>query len=179
MRIRCCLRYNVDTYMHKSRIISDCKRSGVSAAATRTHKSALPRVTDAAQSALELMDLKAPDQDIVLFIADIVDAFWLIPFHMSERRYFCAQLRRKWCTHTHTRTHTRTAQGSGSRMAPLTFAAVTALALRWVQSLGTDFRLQTYVDEAVVALKSTPDRIKRVATVIATHGNIGNKVDVD
>lgn len=45
--------------------------------------------------------------------------------------------------------------------------------------MGTDFRLQTYVDEAVVALKSTPDRIKRVATVIATHGNIGNKVDVD
>ena len=105
VRIRCCLRYNVDTYMHKSRIISDCKRSGVSAAATRTHKSALPRVTDAAQSALELMDIKAPDQDIVLFIADIVDAFWLIPFHMSERRYFCAQLRRKWCTHTHTHTH--------------------------------------------------------------------------
>ena len=113
-----------------------------------------------------------------LYIADIVDAFWLIPFHMSERRYFCAQLRRKWCTHTHTHTHQNCA-GLRLQNGASDLCSSHGLSVAVGSEFGTDFRLQTYVDEAVVALKSTPDRIKRVATVIATHGNIGNKVDVD
>ena len=155
------LKYNADTeqYVHKSRIILDCKRSGVSEVASRTHKSVLPRITDAVRSALELLDTKTDDQVVTLFIADIVDAFWLIPLHFSERKYFCARLRNKWYVYT------RTAQGS--RMAPLTFAAVMALASRWIQSLGSDFRLQTYVDDPLVVLRTKPEEVKQVATTIA------------
>ena len=155
------LKHNADTghYVHKSRIILDCKRSGVSEAASRTHKSVLPRITDAVKSALELLDTKTDDQVVTLFIADIVDAFWLIPLHFNERRYFCAGLRNKWYVYT------RTAQGS--RMAPLTFAAVMALASRWIQSLGSDFRLQTYVDDPLMVLRTKPEEVKQVATTVA------------
>ena len=48
------------------------------------HNSVLPRVTDAVMSALQLMSAKQSDQQVQLFIADIVDAFWLVPLHVSE-----------------------------------------------------------------------------------------------
>lgn len=59
-----------------------------------------------------------------LYIADIVDAFWLIPLRRDERRFFCAKLRDKYYMFN------RAARGS--RMAPLIFAAVMTLASRWV-----------------------------------------------
>lgn len=114
-------KYNPDTgqYISKSRIILDCKRSGVSITSARTHKSVLPRITDAVSSSLALLDNSLDGQEVTMFIADIVDAFWLVPLHPTERRFFCAKLRVKFYMFT------RTAQGS--RMAPLTFAAVMAM----------------------------------------------------
>ena len=61
----------------KSRIILDCKRSSVSKAAKRTHKAVLPRVTDAVQSLLRTM--ARSQEGVTMLIADITDAFWLIP----------------------------------------------------------------------------------------------------
>ena len=56
-----------------------------------------------------------------------MDAFWLIPLTIAERPFFVAGLRGLfYCFH-------RTAQGS--RAAPLTFAAIIALASRWIQSI--------------------------------------------
>ena len=60
-------------------------------------------------------------------IIDIIDAFWLIPLRHCERRFFCAKLHNKFYAFL------RTAQGS--RAAPLTFAAIIALAGRLIQSL--------------------------------------------
>ena len=156
------MKYNPDTdqYTYKARIILDCKRSGVSKRAQRTHKSVLPRATDAILSVLHLMARKQSGQDIQLFIADIVDAFWLIPLHVSERRYFCAHLR------GHYYLFTRTAQGS--RMAPLTFAAIMSVASRWVQSLSNEYAMQVYVDDPLVAILAEPHRTKRLACVIAS-----------
>ena len=156
------MKYNPDTdqYTYKARIILDCKRSGVSKRAQRTHKSVLPRATDAILSVLHLMAQKQSGQDIQLFIADIVDAFWLIPLHVSERRYFCAHLRGQYYLFT------RTAQGS--RMAPLTFAAIMSVASRWVQSLSNEYAMQVYVDDPLVAILAEPHRTKRLACVIAS-----------
>eukprot|EP00435_Cladocopium_sp_Y103_P021519 s4006_g5.t1 len=156
------MKYNPDTdqYTYKARIILDCKRSGVSKRAQRTHKSMLPRATDAVLSVLHLMAQKRPGQEIQLFIADIVDAFWLVPLHVSERRYFCAYLR------GHYYLFTRTAQVS--RMAPLTFAAIMSVASRWIQSLSDEYAMQVYVDDPLVAILAEPQRIKRLACVIAS-----------
>ena len=123
------VKYNPDTKQstHKSRIILDCKRSLVSKAAVRSHKSVLPRVSDAVQSTLAMMAEREESEAVTLFVADIIDAFWLIPLAVEERRYFCARLRDTYYMYT------RTAQGS--RAAPLTFAVIIALAARWVQSI--------------------------------------------
>ena len=80
------LKYNLDTgqYISKSRIILDCKRSGVSLTSVRTHKSVLPRTTDAVSSSLELFDNVTEGHEFTMFIAGIVDAFWLITYGTSD-----------------------------------------------------------------------------------------------
>ena len=71
----------------KVRIILDCKKSGVSLAAARSHRSPLPRVLDAVRAALGQMPL-GPEEGFDQLVADIVDAFWLIPLRHSERKFF-------------------------------------------------------------------------------------------
>ena len=75
-------KYNPDTGAHttKVRIILDCKRSGASKAADRKYKEVLPRITDAIASALKLLSYAINDEKTELFIADVSDAFWLVPF---------------------------------------------------------------------------------------------------
>ena len=152
----------------KSRIILDCRRSSVSKVAHRTHKSVLPRVSDAIQSTLALMGDCRGDETVTFLIADIVDAFWLIPLKKCERRFFTARLRGVYYSFE------RTAQGS--RSAPLTFAAIIALASRWVQSILStaryggmhteEARLQTYVDDPIFSIRGDEERRTRVAAVV-------------
>eukprot|EP00435_Cladocopium_sp_Y103_P032334 s1069_g8.t1 len=171
-KIGCIIKQKVNhltgTVTNKTRIILDCKRSMVSKVATRTHKSVLPRVSDAIQSTLTMQSDCRQDESITLLVADVVDAFWLIPLRKEERRYFCAKLRGKYyCFH-------RTAQGS--RAAPLTFAAVIALASRWVQSVVAtprrqglrteEARVQTYVDDPLFTIRGTEHRQKRLTATI-------------
>ena len=152
-------RTNPDTgqVVKKVRIILDCKRSCVSSMARRTHKAVLPRLTDAVYSALELMK-GCVDSEQSLLVADIVDAFWLIPLRAEERRFFVARLR------GHYYVFLRTAQGS--RAAPLTFAAIAAIGARWVQSLSDEFRMQMYVDDPLTVLRGSWDRRRRLAATI-------------
>ena len=156
------------TVTTKTRIILDCKASSVSRVADRTHKSVLPRVTDAIQSALSVQaDLRA-GESLVFLVADVVDAFWLIPLRKEERRFFCAKLRGGYYCFL------RTAQGS--RGAPLTFAAVIALAARFVQSIHStpmhhslwteEARMQVYVDDPLFMIRGSGARVKQLAAVI-------------
>jgi len=158
----------------KSRIILDCRRSLVSKVAHRTHKSVLPRVSDAIQSTLTLMGDCQRDEAVTFLIADIVDAFWLVPLKKCERRFFTAKLRGVYYSFE------RTAQGS--RSAPLTFAAIIALASRWVQSILStsmhggmhteEARLQTYVDDPIFSIRGDESRRARVAAIILVAWSI-------
>ena len=84
----------------KVRIILDNKESGVTAKAERTHRSTLPRASNAIKGILGLMEPSewevGDDEEVELFIADVSDAFWLVPLHMSERRFFVARFRGRW-----------------------------------------------------------------------------------
>ena len=100
------------------------------------------------------------DPLISLLIADITDAFWLVPLHPSERRYFIAKHRGRWLIFL------RTAQGS--RGAPLSWACIAALVSRCIQGLyhtphGEESRLQTYVDDPILAIKGLKSRQARLA----------------
>eukprot|EP00435_Cladocopium_sp_Y103_P049753 s2113_g15.t1 len=114
----------------KTRIILDCKRSHVSRAA----------------------------REVTMLIADITDAFWLIPLRKCERKYFTAMLR------GHFYSFNRTAQGS--RGAPLTFAAIIATAARWVASADHDMHLQVYVDDPIAILQGSERHRQRMACLV-------------
>lgn len=161
---------NVETgkVSKKTRIILDCKQSQVSRVAQRTHKSALPRATDAVRSALYLLGDVRRGESLQFYIADIADAFWLVPLRPEERRYFAAQYGRK------TYVFTRTAQGS--RGAPLTFSVIMALASRLVQSVVSGPRsrthlpeafLQVYVDDPLAIMVGSESRLRRLACMIS------------
>ena len=164
------LKFNSDTqsYTHKVRIILDCKQSKVSTSSKRTHKSILPRVSDAVQSALMLSADLRNDELVSLMIIDIIDAFWLIPLRHCERRFFCAKLHNKFYVFL------RTAQGS--RAAPLSFAAIIALAGRLIQSLvmgpvgrhtcTQEGHMHIYVDDPIAVLRGTQERINRLTCII-------------
>ena len=158
---------DTNTYTTKNRIILDCKQSQVSVAATRTHKSILPRVSDAVHSALAMLADLRQDEEVTMLITDVVDAFWLVPLRKVEQRFFCAKLCGKFYAFL------RTAQGS--RGAPLTFSTVIGLGGRLVQSLLAgpcvgrlslhEARMQIYVDDPLTVIRGTEDRTKRLAVI--------------
>ena len=145
----------------KSRIILDCKRSNVSKVASRRHKAVLPRVSDAIQSILATM---AKGQKVTLLIADITDAFWLVPLRKQERKFFTATLRGRYYSFN------RTAQGS--RSAPLTFAALLAVAGRWIASASNEMHVQIYVDDPIAVLSGPEQMTSRMACVVIVMWNI-------
>lgn len=152
----------------KTRIILDAKQSCVTSATQRLFKSELPRIVDAVFDILDLMATLKPGETIVQMIADIIDAFWLIPLHKSEQRFFTAMLGGRYLIFR------RAAQGS--RTAPLTFAAIMALATRFQQSLllnnhlqswvWQDGRMETYVDDPWLAVKGNQSEIQKIMSTV-------------
>ena len=99
-----------------------------------------------------------------MLVADVTDAFWLIPLHAKERKYFVAKLRGSYYVFT------RTAQGS--RAAPLMFAAILSTAARWVASAERSMRLQVYVDDPLAIIKGTEAEQKRTACLVVVMWSI-------
>lgn len=123
----------------------------------------LPRITDAVSDALAFSADCLDGEQVDQLIADVSDAFWLVPPNPSERRYFVAKFRGKYLIFT------RTAQGS--RAAPLTFCAVMSLATRLVQSIllrdhlsrrvRQDARVQVYTDDPWIVARGAKHQIDR------------------
>ena len=57
----------------------------MSASTTLLHKAVLPRATGAVHDILDLMVGLPKRHSITQMVADVVDAFWLIPNHPRER----------------------------------------------------------------------------------------------
>jgi len=77
----------------KHRIILDCKKAGLSRSSRRSERTLLPRVTDAVSDAMEMATDEAGEHDTMLFgVLDFTDAFWMIPLHKSERRFFTTKV---------------------------------------------------------------------------------------
>ena len=175
-RLGCIVKQKVNEFgqqISKTRIILDAKQSGVTNATDRKYKSELPRIVDAVHDVLSLMSTLKPGETITQMVADITDAFWLIPLHHSERRFFVAKFRNQYLIFR------RTAQGS--RTAPLTFASIMAMATRFLQSLllrnhlnesiWQDARIETYVDDPWVAMKGRQAEIdeQTITMLIGWH----------
>lgn len=140
----------------KHRIILDSKESSIVRVTNRQFKSVLPRATDAAFGTVDMLRNRTDAEDAALFVIDIMDAFWLLPLHKDERRFFVGKLHDKFYVFL------RTPQGS--RGAPLTWAALASLAGRCIQSLfrrPDQARMQVYVDDPLTALVGTKATINR------------------
>jgi len=134
----------------KLRMVVDSKASGISRSTRKFERTMLPRALDVVLDTLELMDLahrdraEGLDSGIEYLIADFRDAFYLVPNHPAERKFFCVKLGNKYIVFT------KTAQGS--RGAALTWARIAALVTRLTQTvIGIQrTRMSTYVDDPIV-----------------------------
>ena len=123
----------------------------------------MPRANDPIRNMLNMMAEILDEETILQMAFDIEDAFWNLPNHPQERRFFVTKLGRKFIIIL------RTAQGS--RNAMLTWSTVVSIAGRMVQSTFTDpsyrrrrstsgIAMEIYVDDPHVTMRGTPDRIK-------------------
>ena len=149
------------------RMVIDSKASKVSKATRKFERTTLPRVLDVVQDHLTLLTVaqklrkEGVDADLESLIADFKDAFFLMPNHPLERRYFCVAFAGKILVLM------RTAQGS--RGAPLTWARLAALITRLTMSvIGiAQNRISTYVDDPIIVAVGTKAQRRRVfATVL-------------
>ena len=84
-----------------------------------------------------------------MFILDFADAFWQLPNHPEDRRFFVIKVAGKYFVYL------RTAQGT--RNAPTTWGRFAALTCRLAQSLfcSGEVRLKCYVDDPNTSVKGT------------------------
>jgi hypothetical protein len=101
------------------------------------------------------------ETDLEFFVCDYSDAFFIVPNHPEERRFFAVSFRGKiYVFH-------RTTQGS--RGAPLTWARIAALLGRLIQALvGAKMgRISTYVDDPIMPCVGTEaQRTRTIALAI-------------
>eukprot|EP00972_Heterocapsa_arctica_P036253 5334952-Heterocapsa_arctica.AAC.1 len=66
----------------------DSKQSEVKSITRLAFRSVLPRATDAIFGSLEQQRDSQADELVAWLVADVAEAFWLIPLRMCERKYF-------------------------------------------------------------------------------------------
>ena len=145
----------------KKRVILDCKQSGLSKRTRRRYKVMLPRVTDAVRDALKLLANRLPLEQLEIFILDFKDAFWSIPLHGGEKRWFCGRVRGWWLVYN--------AVAQGSRNGPLAWCTIAALLARLTQGLFDplrEMRLQVYVDDPAATICGTAKHRDRVICIM-------------
>jgi len=110
----------------KHRVLLDCKKSCISKSSVKSERVKLPRAMDTVTNTLQLFtagmrwvsetDAEFSDDvdyDVGYMVLDVTEAFWTVPLHPGERRYFVCRCRGIWYVVL------RTAQGS--RNGPLTW----------------------------------------------------------
>ena len=76
----------------KKRMILDPKVVGTKSCSAKYERVLLPRLLDAILQAMILKSKCLPTEDMEWFVVDFSDAFWQMPLHPEERRFFCARL---------------------------------------------------------------------------------------
>ena len=142
----------------KYRIIMDSKLSGVTAASSKQDRSELPLQTDIINDIMALMGNCKTAEAMALLVLDAESAFWQVPLHPKERRFYCAMPRASDGS-TRYLAYARTPQGS--RGAPLSWSQIFGLICRCVSSVVRDpvipdaHEFEVYVDDPILALHGT------------------------
>ncbi len=143
----------------KRRLILDCKRSGLTDASRKAERALLPRAVDVVDDILSLECDAAAGEGVQILVLDFSDAFWQIPLHPTERRYFTTRVRNRWYAFL------RAAQGS--RGAPLLWGRTVGLVMRLTQGLypPRKGRIECYVDDPLACFSGTAERRAALAAL--------------
>ena len=93
------------------------------------------------------------EEDVELLTTDVSDAFFLVPLHVKERKFFVIRFRDVYYVFVTT--------AQGSRGAPLSWTAIASLVGRVAQSVfllengQQEGRLQIYVDDPLLAVRGS------------------------
>ena len=155
-------------------MIRGAEDSGVKQIATETQRVTLPRLFDAVLRMLCLLALcTADDADAIsAFVFDFRDAFWQIPLHPEEQRFYCAT-----ATLRGTRKYLaflRAAQGISN--APTLWGRRAALVMRLTQALFdlAEVNLMWSVDDPLAALRGS-EQVRQInaATMVLVWESLG------
>ena len=152
----------------KRRLILDCKESGVNKKAKKGGKLVLPRISDAVEDALYLMNKTEKNQQAEWLILDFSDWFFNIPLHPAERKHFTLSYKGTYVGYL--------VQAQGSVNAPVVCGRVAALLARMTQAMLSPswMRLQLYVDDPILCMRGgKPDRDRMMAAVILLWATLG------
>ncbi len=143
----------------KRRLILDCKRSGLTDASRKAERALLPRAVDVVDDIMSLECDADEGEGVQLLVLDFSDAFWQIPLHPTERRFFTARVRNRWYAFL------RAAQGS--RGAPLLWGRTVGLVMRLTQGVypPRKGRIECYVDDPVACFAGTALRRAALAAL--------------
>lgn len=147
----------------KHRLILDCRKAGLTRSPRRGERLILPRVADAVT---DFMDLSGTEAALALAllvmfgVLDSTDAYWMIPLHKKERRYFTTRIRQRYFVFL------RTAQDS--RGVPLTWSRFGALLARLLQGVieVAAARPNLYVDDTLAFLEILESNTSEFAVVV-------------
>lgn len=154
-------------------MILGIKESGVKRI-TKTQRVTLPRLFDAVLRMLGLLALcTTTDKDAIsAFVLDFHDAFWQIPLHPDEQRFYCATAplngKRKY------QAFLRAPQGSST--APTLWTRVAALIMRLTQAIydPAEVNLMCYVNDPLAALRGSEQlRQKNAAIMVLVWEALG------
>ena len=77
----------------KRRMILDACASSIKECSQKGQRVVLPELLDAIMQALALLSLcEHTTEESELFALDFVEAFWQVPLHPEECKFFCAQI---------------------------------------------------------------------------------------
>lgn len=147
----------------KHRLILDSKRSGVTDASAKCYKAVLPRMTDLLSGSVSLLSECRPAESVAFLVLDAEDAFWSVPLHPAERKYFCAAVRGRNGNWRH---FAFVSTSQGSRGAPLSWSILFGLICRCAGSTLLDevlpysSRLEVYVNDPIGVFRGTPAVIR-------------------
>ena len=122
----------------------------------------LPRQTELVHDILSLRKGRRTAEAVFLLVLDAEDAYWQIPLHPQEQKYYCGQLH--YNGGTKYLAYTRNAQGS--RGAPLSWAVIFGMICRCICSIlrcpvvPDTHEMEVYVDDPIIALRGTVETVR-------------------
>ena len=132
----------------KGRLVHDLRRSQVNSHITLKERLVLPRLRDAMEDALHLLETRTPDEKVRFMSLDFSDAFKHLHVRQNEYRYRTVLF--------------------GVKTGPLVWGRVAALIARSTQALFHPSRcqLQIFVDDPLIVARGTETQLSSVYNIV-------------